>query len=187
MMEDCTFEQGGFTVKIEWIVDECPDLSFLGEYGSQFREWSVDRQNGILYGEDYDEEGGPMALATDQYRWGHGEYRYWYAPMDLCYSTTDTPDRAELIKYILQDYDRIEDYNRGGWHMTGCVVTVSAAGVEVGHGSCWGIESGTGDYADEIERECIDEAMHQARQAIPRTVIGLLRTAGRLALAGLSV
>ena len=184
-MENRTFEHGGFTVEVEWKVDEHPDLSHLGEYGSQFKEWSVDRQFGFLYGEDYDEDDEIEVLATDQHRGTSRECRYWYAPMGLCYSTTDTPDQDELVKYILQDYDLIEDYNRGGWCMMGCVVTVSAAGVEVGHGSCWGIESNAGDHADVIEAECIEEALYEARDAIPETAFGLLVTATRLLWTGI--
>lgn len=181
-MENRTFDQDGFTVEVEWKVDECPDLSHLGEYGSQFREWSVDRQDGTLYGED--EDGEPIALATDRRRGSAREYRYWHAPIDIAY-TIDEVAQDELIKYILQDYDRIEDYNQDGWCMMGCVVTVSAAGVEVGHGSCWGIESDAGDYADVIEANCIAEAMWETRDAIPHIAFGLVKTTTRLLWAGI--
>ncbi len=148
-----------FVVKQE--IDECPDLSFYGEY--------TDHPKGA----DYDKY-----LVIDREARGdkeRNEYRYFVCTHDLKDSRKflrehgySKHDAAMLPReYSLQDYERMEDAQRGGWYMTGIVVTLLVNGVEVAQDSLWGIESDLDkDHIEEVVRDCKGMCLNNARKEI---------------------
>jgi len=154
-------------VWIERVIDDSPDLSWLGEYGETAKtEWAVDRQ----------ERGDQM----------RGEYRFWNPSSNHCppgqlnnwktvsdvsiaelcqqYDVYAGYERQEAIKaldlyYIEKDYQRCEAFNRGDWCMIGVIAkarVVSENGViqTFRSGGLWGVESDSGkSYFAEIEQE----------------------------------
>jgi hypothetical protein len=117
-------------VVIRQILDDSPDLSHLGEYHSDYREGCIDRK-----------ERGDM---------DRNEYRYFTPAMTG--EETGNPESPE------QDYLRMENYNRGDWHMLGIraearvvvkdtVQTITSCGL-------WGVESDSeDDYLKEVGQE----------------------------------
>lgn len=148
-------------IRIRREADESPDLSYLGEYGQDYRPGAVDRAeaNGSL---------------------DRREYRYWYPgsnhfPHDpKSWAHVSAKDKAQVRKqygslakadqaYMMQDYQRMEAYNRGDWGMVGlwaeaAVSYLTGAG---GHrretlrsGGLWGIESDSDKaYFAEVEQD----------------------------------
>ncbi len=110
-------------VYVERMLDEYPDLSHLGEYGnSPTSECAIDRE-----------------ARGDA---GRNECR-WFNPT-MTGEQTGNPDSPE------QDYQRMEAYNRGDWHMVGIravaeVVTASGTIQTLRSGGLWGIESDSGN------------------------------------------
>lgn len=81
------------------------------------------------------------------------------------YGSVEQADYA----YALEDWARMEAYERGDWHMVGVVATVYIDGKEVAESSVWGIESDSGeDYLDEVGRDMIFEALTEARNSANR-------------------
>jgi len=115
--------------------DECPDLSFIGEYSSEPRadDVTVDRK-----------ERNDM---------GRGEFRYFIAAMSG--EQTGNPESVE------QDYQRMEEYNRGGWYMTFAFaeadISINGVTQTIRSGGLGGVESDSGTYFDEIKAEQYNE------------------------------
>lgn len=228
-----TFEQDGLTYTVKWVIDENPDLSWLGEYQKDVSDYCVDRREGVLLGEwveepeepnpddfDSDEAFTEYACTTyarqyDAWDQHHGRevlatglttdhdrhsYRFFGQFQHLPHNKNSwdhvTPEqlqqaldanKAKIARYgiagfstmhqldqlyAVLDYERIEDYNRGGWCMLGCVVEVTARGYDVGYASVWGIESDSEDsYREQIESELIGEATLEALKA-PSGLLG---------------
>lgn len=129
-------------VEVKREVDDCPDLSYLGEYTSQpgDDDKTIDR-----------EERGDR---------GRHEYRYFVAAMSG--EDTGNPESVE------QDYRRMEDYNRNEWCMLGitAVAQVSLNGViqTIHSGGIWGIESDSDkDYLEEMAQEQLNELREQLK------------------------
>jgi hypothetical protein len=113
-------------------VDDNPDLSWIGEYSNL--------------------SDGPDAIDRQaRGECGRGEYRY-FNPTNSA-AETGNPDSPE------QDYQRIEDYNRGGWCMMGIyataeVVLTGSVVQKIRSGGPWGIESDSDEgYFDEVRDE----------------------------------
>lgn len=124
------------SVKIERMIDDNPDFSWIGEYTSAPGpdDRTIDR-----------EERGDC---------GRGEYRYFVATNSA--EDTGNPNSVE------QDYERMEDYNRGGWCFVGiravAVVYVNNVKQELSSGGLWGIESDSDNsYFAEVGREQLEE------------------------------
>jgi len=149
-----------FGLRIEHVLDEDPDLSFLGEYSSSWQEGAIDR-----------EELGDME---------RGELRYFIPGQHVPHSPKNwshvsAAEKAKVVKqygslaaadeaYAMHDYERMERYNRGDWHMMGIVVTIlKGAFKEVGNASLWGIESdSSAAYVEEVENDLMEEAGAEA-------------------------
>lgn len=125
--------------------DTGPDLSYLGEYSSA---------------------PGPDDRTVDRQKRGdmeRGEYRYFVAAMSG--AETGNP------KSVNQDYRRMEEYNRGGWCMTGVwaeaeVVLTGNVIQTVRSGGLWGIESDSDDkYFKEVEAEQLGDLRTELRAA----------------------
>jgi hypothetical protein len=127
------------SVKIDMAVDECPDLSWLGEYSDKPGRLAIDRQ-----------ERGDM---------GRSELRY-FNPVWENY------EGHPHEKGIEQDYARMEAYNRGDWWMNG-ITAKAVVHRSIGNGSVqihefqsgglWGIESDCGDYKFEVADDQLAE------------------------------
>jgi hypothetical protein len=126
------------SVKLTREVDQNADLSYLGEYSNLDDGNAIDRQ-----------ERGDI---------GRGEYRYFNPAMTG--EETGNPNSPE------EDYARAEDYNRGGWCMTGvyAVAEVVIGGTiqRIRSGGLWGVESDSdNEYFAEIGREQLSELAEQ--------------------------
>lgn len=129
-----------YSIKIVKEIDYYPDLSYLGEYSDKPENGSIDRE----------EQEGSLRC---------GEYRY-FNPCNY-----DLSDSKRDI-YALQDYKRMEDYNKGNW---GCIGIYAKCEYQIQVGNnkfftihyiqsagLWGIESDSDEsYFIEIaEEEC---------------------------------
>jgi hypothetical protein len=165
----------------EWQVDR-KEGRLLGEYIENETEWMEEpatqikadelEADGMEVNWNYDErEDGTTVCSL--YYWGyeilaadlrstyeHNSYRYFAPAVD---NYKGSP-KDELIKYAIQDYERMEDLNRQHWFVCGCVVTMKIEGEEVAYASLWGIESDAGDYLKEVEEDLIDECISDAKQ-----------------------
>ncbi len=113
-------------------VDDAPDLSHLGEYTNS----------------------GGSRDAIKRENAGRGEYKYFLPAMTG--EETGNPDSPRL------DYERMEAYNTGDWHMRFCqaVAVVSIKGVmqRITSGGLSGVESDSGeDYFAEIASDEFDD------------------------------
>ncbi|APU89078.1 hypothetical protein Rctr85_054 [Virus Rctr85] len=69
------------------------------------------------------------------------------------------------ILYAVEDWKRMEDYEDGGWCMTGCTVTVRVGGFKFGRASLWGIESDSHkSHIQETERDLLAEALRETKE-----------------------
>jgi hypothetical protein len=126
-------------IKIIHDIDECPDLSFLGEYSSTRAKFSFDRQ--VL---------GHM---------GRNEYRYFNPAQNPFHGKTQA-EKKEIAKYAKEDYERFESFNNQNWHMIGIwasakiQVTKDGPIQTIRSGGLWGIESDSDrQYIDQVESE----------------------------------
>lgn len=112
------------------------------------------------YEEAYDEwnDNYGLEILADELGSNHERNEYeFFVP----YAGGEEPGSEHFVKYAIQDYDRITGLERGHWCFTGCVVTLSAFGVDLGRECLWGIESDCGDdYIAEAERESIASLIH---------------------------
>ncbi len=145
--------------RVKWKIDETPDLDNLGKYVDQHEEGAIDRKK----------EGDCRS----------GECRYFVSENNSVYRKkdwdhVDGKTKADLIRkhgslanvtrhYAKQDYERMESYNRGEWHMRGCVVSVRYGSLRA-EASVWGVESDCGDdYERELIRDLTRDAMRELR------------------------
>ena len=123
-------------VRIVVKVDENPDLPDLGKYSGKPGPCAIDR-----------EERGDM---------GRNEFRYWN-PSNHC-----PPQDKDDERYIIEDYERMEAYARGDWHMVGvraeAHVLAGPKGAQTRQvlrsAGLWGIESDSEkSYFQEVAEE----------------------------------
>lgn len=123
------------SIRVFKMIDQDPDLSWLGEYSDRATSpAAIDR-----------EERGDK---------GRGEFRYFNPAMTG--EETGNPESPE------QDYQRCEDYNRGGWCMLGiqasATIVVNGVRQDINSGGLWGVESDGGDtYHREVAHEQLRE------------------------------
>ncbi len=119
------------SVTIHHDVDDAPDTSWIGEYTNEQSPHSIDRK-----------------ARGDMKR---GEYRY-FTPANTA-EETGNPDSPE------QDYQRMEALSRGDWCMMGVwaeakiQLTGDSPTQRIRSGGLWGIESDSGDYFNQIDKE----------------------------------
>ncbi|MBI4397294.1 MAG: hypothetical protein HY548_09375 [Elusimicrobia bacterium] len=140
-------------IEVKRELDECPDLSFLGEFTDQWQEGAIEH------------DGGPR------------DYKYFVSGNHAVYKLENwahvpEADKQGVIRqygsleaaekaYARQDYERMLDYDRGDWHMVGILavaeVAVSFDGGKtwkldrLTSGGLWGIESDGGeDYFQSV-------------------------------------
>lgn len=112
------------SVQIDRMIDDSPDLSYLGKYSNEPGpdDRTIDRQ-----------ERGDMR---------RNEFRYFIAAL--------SGDETGNPESVLQDYNRMESYNRGEWSCYGIAavarVQLSSDTVQrITSGGLWGIESDSDD------------------------------------------
>lgn len=122
--------------RVERVVDDSPDLSWIGEYGNAAESPNaIDRK-----------ERGDM---------DRGEYRYFNPSMTG--EETGNPDSPE------EDYRRMESYNNGDWCMLGIIakaeiLTPSGTRQTIRSSGLWGVESDSGeDYLKDVGAEQLVE------------------------------
>lgn len=148
-----SWRENGFTVQAKIVLNEDPDLSFIGEYTDKQEPGVIVRQNGEFI-EDWPED-DPLPERGREYR--------FFKP----YAGGEQPGSKDYQTYGFQDYKQMEEYNRGDWCMIGIVVKVFKAGVELSSGSLWGIESNSEvSYFDEIARDLAGEAVEEAKSKL---------------------
>lgn len=142
------------SVRIDTVVDDSPDTSWLGEYSNDPKgEFAIDR-----------EERGDME---------RGEFRYFnpgsVEPFNPAATWIPATIQTEVGRRAYwheamqsnaeQDYKRSESYNRGDFCFVGIVakaVVVSTGGIvqTLRSGGLWGIESDSGaDHIASVEQE----------------------------------
>lgn len=121
-------------IQIEHLVDEVPDLSYLGEYTATLCNGDIDK------GIDRKSRGD----------WSPGEMPFFVPYMTG--EETGNPNSPE------EDYQRSEAYNRGDWRMIGIRATarliVDGVRQTIRTAGLWGIESDSSqEYFDETGEE----------------------------------
>lgn len=158
-MKKCT------SYKIEKIImrkelDYDPDLSFYGKYTNSIGPGVIIRQYNEFYERiptemERDECGrfiGKMAPEWDPH-YLRNEY-----PGFKPFASGEKVGTKEYYEYGMQDYERMEDYNRGGWCMVVVVltayITTDTGLSDTIHATLSGVESDSGaDYFEEIKRD----------------------------------
>lgn len=129
------------SVSVVRMVDDNPDLSWIGEYTSELQgEHCIDR-----------EKRGDME---------RGEYRY-FVP-------TISPEQSGNPASAEADYQRMERYNAGDWCMLGIkavaeVVMTGSVVQRVSSGGLWGVES---DSEESYLQEVGDEELGTLREEL---------------------
>lgn len=127
-------------------------------FNPQGRDWTITRKEWRLSVSGYEVLATGLSSTYDR-----NSYRYW-EPADNYRGI----EREEWVKYVLQDYERMEDYNRNDWCMTDIIVEVLYKGVEIGSSSLGGVESDADDgdpekgHYWEIVGDCLHEALREA-------------------------
>ncbi len=151
-------------VWIEHRPDSYPDTSHLGEYSSkQANEFAIDR---VANGD----------AGRNEYRWFNPSFNYVKDNGELCDGLTP----ADVRNYTQQDYQRMEQFNRGILCYLGIIakaeVQLTTYAVQVLHSvGLWGVESDSGDnYLGEVATEELSslrtelEAIGFGKRAIDR-------------------
>lgn len=133
------------SITIHHKLDECPDLSFLGEYSSKRARFSFDRK---VLGD-----------------WNRNEYEY-FNPYQNPFNGKTQAEKKEICKYAKQDYERYESYNNQHWHMIGILaeakIQVSDIIQRITSGGLWGIESDSNkEYINQVESEELSALSHE--------------------------
>ena len=154
-----TWHVSGFDFEARVSVDECPDLSYLGEYTDTWEPGAIDR----FHGKDnpYARVYRYFVPSTD--RGTFEEHRTALRAMGYGKHEADTAAR----KIVREDFERAEAYNEHEWGMLVVTVTASRAGIELASDSIGGIESDydAGALFDTLG-DLEHEALTQARAAM---------------------
>lgn len=233
-LEEYTIEKNDLEYEVKIVLDEYPDLSWLGEFTDKCPDKNyIDRKDGYFIGFDgvmyhtfkpeelpdgddtpddelikllegiypnheiieiYGSDNG-FALGYDGIEieftareilgiygldvpswYERNSYRYWISGTGLSPSTDEETinkyGKDELLKYALQDYRRLYDYERGGWWMQGVIVSLN--GVDA---SLWGVES---DASKEYLQEVINDLIAEVNNQIPVEIASLREQADHL-------
>jgi hypothetical protein len=164
-------------VTIKRMVDTDPDTSFLGEYANRpTSDYSIDR--------DHDADCPRFwanATVDEDYecscRTGRDDRSYQY--FNPSWENYKGEPDADIRKYVVQDYARMESLNNQQWCYLGIradasIQLAAPIGVyansgkpvyttqEITSGGLWGIESDSGaDYFAEVEQEQLHELRGQ--------------------------
>lgn len=142
------------SVRIERTVDTDADTSLLGKYTSTPSEWAICR-----YGEHQGEF--VRDLSGDDSLPGCSREHRFFLPNVENYAGVD---ESELRKYCLQDFERMESLERGGWCYLGIIAKAeiwnprTKVTQTIRSGGLWGIESDSDEaYLKSVGDEQLDE------------------------------
>ena len=150
-------KRGKLTLVTKVDIDEQPDFSYMGEYTNQWEPYAIKRDANAREYKYFIPLLGGHKNATEAYR----ETRKWYTN----HGHNKHEAHTETIRQMHQDYQRLENYNRGDWCMLTLTVIAIKNGIELASSSLGGIENDAGDYIDEVIDELRDEAQHDAERA----------------------
>jgi len=132
------------SIKIKHIIDDCPDLSYLGEYSDKPAAVCIDRKE---RGDQRHKEvryfnlgcGDPEYIEQDYQRMEAYHRQEWYSMGIMAEAT---------VSYLLENvipagHKRLETFTSGG---------------------LWGVESDSGDYIKEVEDEQLDDLREHLAQ-----------------------
>ena len=131
------------SIKVEQLIDECPDTSTIGEYTDTWDDWAICRCCG-----EY------LANVSGDHRVPNGDGQF---TLFLPYAGGEKQGTEHYQEYGKDDYRRMEGLNRGDWCFTGIVAkaTVECNGrlERFTSGGLWGIESNAGNYLNDVMAE----------------------------------
>jgi hypothetical protein len=168
------------SVRIERVYDEMGQTDCIGEYTDKRTDWAICRHCGEyvaiaeipnkradeiedeLY--DIEDDDPKVELLTKELdsldlhdcpQWNR-EYNFF-----LPYAGGEEPGTEDYQKYGLQDYKRMEGLNNGDWNFIGIIakaeIITPANIIQTIHsGGLWGIESDSGTFLDEVEKEALE-------------------------------
>lgn len=160
-------------VVVKRMYDSDPDTSWLGEYSNRpTSKYSIDREHALdcevqTYNQSTDEctcSGGDRQ--RNEYRYFNPSFNY----VDKNDKLQDGITHDEIIKYVRQDYERMESLHANNW----CFLGISAEAdvtltgdvmQDVTSGGLWGIESDSEtSYLKEVEQEQLAELRTQLHE-----------------------
>jgi len=144
--------------------DDDGDTSWLGTYSNEWKPYSIDRSHDVdcaiqtkgradevQSGEDEDVIGCTCGsggfLSRRVFRYFNPSFNY----VDDNGKLVDGVTSEEVIRYVKQDYERMEGLNAGAWSFVGIVaeaklqITQDAPLQTITSAGLWGIESDSGD------------------------------------------
>lgn len=151
------------SVEVKWIVDDSPDLSYIGKYCDDC----------------------PGAIDISKFRQVEsGHLGFFLSANNSKYSKkgwdhVDGKTKYKLIKkhgslknvtrsYAIADFKRMEAFEKGEWEMRGCSVTVRIGKTEESD-SLWGIESDSEKkYMKEVEKDCTANALSKLQKLVEK-------------------
>jgi hypothetical protein len=140
--EVATWPDGEFDVVVTRMIDDYPDLSWLGAFSNTPKEGAIDH---------HEHTGDARA------------YRY-FNPGN---TYADASPRMRK-KYIEADYVRLRSYG-DAWHMTTLLVEIKLAGHVIAEDSLGGVPNDDdGKYVDERIDEMVASALDEARKNVLR-------------------
>lgn len=146
-------------VVVKAMFDDSPDTSWMGEFSDSPKDHAIIRQgeNSGNFVEDVDPEDMPERGR---------EYRFFNPPAENYKGEKE----ADIRKYCLQDWERMEALNRGDYCFLGIQAEaeiLTAAGFsskgqcwlrnKIHSGVLWGIESDSNGYKEEVAQEQLAE------------------------------
>ena len=184
-------------VSIVTICETQPDLSFIGEYTDKASDWVIVREEGEYLAE-LNQKAAKEAYAKYVYDCEHSEDEKGYGKNPIAFGAWqednqieyDLPNKSreyrffkpyaggekegteDYKKYGLQDFERMESYERQNWCMTGikavAKIQTSEDGKdwlcnEISSGGLWGIES---DCGEDYKKEVADDQLAELRNAL---------------------
>jgi hypothetical protein len=142
-----TFEQDGLTFTVKWVLDENPDLSWLGSYQKDASDYCVDRREGVLLGECIEEPEEPDWEDFDDDNAHDRAYDAW----DQVYADWENNHGREVLATgLTTDHDRTSyqffgqfqhlPHNRENWK----------------HVKSWDVKQSVKQQQDNLKRYSID-------------------------------
>lgn len=147
-----------FTFVIKRVVDESPDLSYLGSYSMQDQPGSIER-TGWQANREF-RYFIPAQTEQDHF----DSLREMVNPADSRKRNYGVASARKLARtYVTQDFERMESYGNS-WNMTGLIVDLKFQDRVIGTASLWRIESDSDDsYFEEMIADLKTESRADAQ------------------------
>lgn len=136
--------------EVETKTDDYADTSDLGEFTDRWEPGAINH-----FAKQYGYDG----QSSNTCKWFIPAQTYADVRRDLIEMNMGKTDADRLAReYVERDYKRAATYG-DHWSMYCMTVTAYVGNTEIGSASLFGIESDSGDYLAEVERELKDEAL----------------------------